>query len=58
MKYELDHKAKHFLVNAINSKIVELKNSQKENPTDENIIADASNDIMYYDSLIVRLSEG
>jgi hypothetical protein len=57
MMFELDPKAVRFLVDAIQSKISELTNLQNMHPNDENIVADASNDIMYYRSLIKHISE-
>jgi hypothetical protein len=48
MTFELDPKASRFLVAAIQSKIAELTNLQTTHPKDENVVADASNDIMYY----------
>jgi hypothetical protein len=57
MIVELDPKAIRFLVAAIQSKISELKSLQVAHPNDENIVADASNDIMYYESLVKKISQ-
>jgi hypothetical protein len=57
MMVELDPKAIRFLVAAIQSKISELKSLQVAHPNDENIVADASNDIMYYESLVKKISQ-
>jgi hypothetical protein len=57
MTVDLDPKAMRFLVDAVHSKILELTNHQKTHSNDENIVAEVSNDIMYYRSLIEKLSE-
>ena len=55
MSFELDPKAVRFIVDAITLKIAQLQELQADNPGDENAIADASNDIMYYRSLMQKL---
>jgi hypothetical protein len=57
MTFELDPKAVRFLIDAVQSKILELTNRQNTHANDENIVSEASNDIMYYKSLIAKLSE-
>jgi hypothetical protein len=57
MKFELDPKAVRFLVDAVQVKISELTNHQNTHSNDENIVSEVSNDIMYYKSLIAKLSE-
>jgi hypothetical protein len=57
MAIELDPKAIHFLVDAIQTKILELTSLQNIHSNDEDIVADASNDIAYYRSLIKKISE-
>jgi hypothetical protein len=57
MVIELESKAIRFLVDAIQSKILELTSLQNKHSNDENIVADASNDIAYYRSLIKKISE-
>jgi hypothetical protein len=57
MSFELDAKAVRFIVDAIQSKIAELVALQSSHAKDENIVADASNDIMYYKALIAQLRE-
>jgi hypothetical protein len=57
MSFELDAKAVRFIVDAIQSKIAELVALQSSHEKDENIVADASNDIMYYKALIAQLRE-
>jgi hypothetical protein len=57
MKIELDPKAIRFLVDAIHSKISELRSLQQIHADDENMVADTSNDIMYYMALIKKISE-
>lgn len=55
MSFDLDPKAVRFIVDAINAKIegLEAVRSSSEN---ENAVADASNDVGYYRSLIAKLS--
>jgi hypothetical protein len=57
MTFELDPKAVRFLIDAIQSKIVELTNHQNIHANDENIVAEVSNDVMYYKSLIAKLND-
>ena len=57
MSFELDAKAVRFIVDAIQSKIAELVALQGAHAKDENVVADASNDIMYYKALIAQLRD-
>jgi hypothetical protein len=55
MSANLDPKAVRFIIDAINCKIDHLKQSQTDNKHDENLCADASNDIAYYGCIIEDL---
>jgi hypothetical protein len=57
MSFELDAKAVRFIIDAIQSKIAELVALQGTHAKDENIVADTSNDIMYYKALIAQFRE-
>jgi hypothetical protein len=57
MSFDLDAKAVRFIVEAIQSKIAELVALQGAEAKDENIVAESSNDIMYYRALIAQLRE-
>jgi hypothetical protein len=57
MSFELNAKAINFLIDAVEAKIGILQGSQKSGASDENLVADASNDIAYYRSLIAKLRE-
>jgi hypothetical protein len=52
MNFDLDSKAARFLITAIKCKIESLEADQKANPSDEDLIAEASNDMGYYRALI------
>jgi hypothetical protein len=57
MLINLDPKAVRFIIDAINCKIDHLKQSQIDHENDEDLCADASNDIGYYDCLIEDLNK-
>jgi hypothetical protein len=52
MPIDLDPKAVRFIIDAITVKIAALQAEQKANPDNEDINADASNDIAYYRCII------
>jgi hypothetical protein len=55
MSINLDPKAVRFIIDAINCKIDNLKQSQIDNKYNEDLYADASNDIAYYGCIIEDL---